>query len=177
MNTNKAAYWIALGVLALGLNSEYRHGSFVTLHRAVDRADSVLCRIATRAEETLAVARVRARHEDFPADGLFAATDRAELARVQAELLREQARDRAALLRDRVRDQIRAQADVMRARAEIQRAEIDQMRSRTRSEFRFASVSDRGVTVICPKTRARILVNADPESDESSPNIEVDDNF
>ena len=38
MNTNKAAYWIALGVLALGLNSEYQHGRFVALHRVAGRA-------------------------------------------------------------------------------------------------------------------------------------------
>jgi len=33
MDANKAGYWIAVGVLALGLNSEYRHGNFVALHR------------------------------------------------------------------------------------------------------------------------------------------------
>ena len=63
MDTNKAAYWIALGVFALGLNSEYQHGSFVALHRVAEHASSAVCRMATRAEQTLAVARVLARGE------------------------------------------------------------------------------------------------------------------
>jgi hypothetical protein len=46
MNTNKAAYWIAVGVLALGLNSEYRHGNFAALHRVAERADSAFCWVA-----------------------------------------------------------------------------------------------------------------------------------
>ena len=93
MNTNKAAYWIALGVLALGLNSEYRHGNFVALHRVADRAGAVLCRMATRAEQTLAVATVLTSRRGFPVDNLLASADRAEMARAQGELLRDQARD------------------------------------------------------------------------------------
>jgi hypothetical protein len=103
MDTNKAAYWIALGVLVLGLNSEYRHGSFVGLHRVAEYAGSALCRMATRAEQTLAVARVLVRSERFPVDGLVAATGGAETARAQGELLRDQARDEAELFWDRVR--------------------------------------------------------------------------
>jgi hypothetical protein len=70
MDTNKAAYWIALGVLALGLNSEYRHGSFVALHRVSEYAGSALCRMATRAEQTVAVARVLVRGEGSWMDDL-----------------------------------------------------------------------------------------------------------
>lgn len=56
MDTNKAAYWIAVGVLALGLNSEYLKGNFVVLHRVAARADAALCGISARAERTFAVA-------------------------------------------------------------------------------------------------------------------------
>jgi len=171
MNTNKAAYWIALGVLALGLNSEYRQGNFVAVHRVADRAGVVLCQIATRAERTLAVARVLANREALPTDDLFAVSDRAEMAREQAEMLREQAQDRAELLRDRVL----AHADVMRAQAEARRAEIAQMRAR--SGFRFTSTADRRVMVVCPKTGARVAVDAGPDSIDVSPDIEIDDNF
>ena len=83
MDTNKAAYWIALGVLALGLNSEYQHGRFVALHRVAEHAGSALCRIATRAEQTLAVARVVRGRQEFPADNLLSANSRAEMARAQ----------------------------------------------------------------------------------------------
>jgi hypothetical protein len=181
MNTDKTAYWIALGVLALGLNSEYRHGDSVALHRVAERAGSVLCRITARAEQTLAVATGLMSRRDLTMDNLLASADGAEMARAESELLREQARDESELIRDRVRDQvgdeIRAQADVIRARAEMRRTEIEQIRWRTRSQVRFASAVSRRVTVVCPKTGARITVNAGPQVADISPDVEVEDNF
>jgi hypothetical protein len=168
MDTNKAAYWIALGVLALALNSEYQHGSFVALHRVAENAGSALCRMATRAEQTLAVARVLVRSERFQVDGLIAATDGAEVARAQEELLRDQARDEAELLRDGVQ----AQADVIRAQAEVQRAKVEKIRLRMRSQFRLARTVDRRVLVVCPKTSVRIAVNARMRLAEVSPDAE-----
>jgi hypothetical protein len=168
MDTNKAAYWIALGVLALALNSEYQHGRFVALHRVAENAGSALCRMATRAEQTLAVARVLVRSERFQVDGLIAATDGAEVARAQEELLRDQARDEAELLRDSVH----AQADAIRAQAETQRAEVEQIRLRMRSQFRLERTVDRRVMVVCPKTGVRIAVNAGMRLAEVSPDVE-----
>ena len=168
MDTNKAAYWIALGVFALGLNSEYQHGRFVALHRVSEHAGATLCRIATRAEQTLAVARVLTSRERFAVDGLVAATDGAEMARAQGELLRDQARDEAEVLQDR----LQAKADVIRAKAETQRAEIEQTRVRMRSQFRLARAVDRRVTVVCPKTAVRIAVNAGMRLAEVSPDVE-----
>jgi hypothetical protein len=168
MNTNKAAYWIALGVFALALNSEYQHGSFVALHRVAEHAGSALCRMAARAELTLAVARVLTRSERFPVDGLLAATGGAEMARAQGELLRDQARDEAELLRDGVQ----AQADVIRAQGETQRAEVEQIRLRMRSQFRIARTVDPRVMVVCPKTGVRIAVNAGMRLAEVSPDVD-----
>jgi hypothetical protein len=167
MDTNKAAYWIALGVFALGLNSEYQHGRFVALHRVSEHAGSTLCRMATRAAQTLAVARVLTSRERFPVDGLSAATGGAEVAQGQDELLRDQVRDEAELLRDRVL----AQADVIRAQAEVQRAEVEQIRVRMRSRF-IAPAVDRRVAVVCPKTGVRIAVNAGMRLAEVSPDVE-----
>ena len=168
MDTNKAAYWIALGVFALGLNSEYQHGRFVALHRVSEHAGSTLCRMATRAEQTLAVARVLASRERFPVDGLSAATGGAEMAPGQDELLRDQVRDEAELLRDRVL----GQADVIRAQAEVQRAEVEPIRLRMRSRFRIARAVDRRVAVVCPKTGVRIALNAGMSLAEVSPDVE-----
>jgi vacuolar-type H+-ATPase subunit I/STV1 len=170
MDTNKAAYWIALGVFALALNGEYRHGSFVALHRVAEHAGSALCRIATRADQTLAVARVLASRERFPVNGLVATTGGAEMARAQGELLRDQARDEAELLRDRLREEVQAQADVIRAQAETKRAEVEQIR--LRSQFRIARAVDRRVTVFCPKTGVRIAVNAGMRLAEVSPDVD-----
>jgi maltooligosyltrehalose synthase len=170
MDTNKAAYWIALGVLALGLNSEYQHGSFAGLHRVSEYAGSTFCRMVARAEQTLAVARVLARGERFPVDGLVAGTGGDEAARAQEELLRDQARDEAEGLRDRLREEVQAQADAIRAQAEVQRAEVEQIR--LRSQFRIARAVDRRVTVVCPKTGVRIAVNAGMRLAKVSPDAE-----
>ena len=177
MNTNKFAYWIALGVLALGLSSEYRHCNFAPLHRAVGRADSALCRIVTRAKETLAVARMLTGGERFPVDHLAASTGPAEVAQVQKQVLRRQARAQSEAIRAQVRDQIRAQVDVMRAQAEIRRAQIEQSRLLSRSEFKFASAVNPRISVVCPKNGARIVVNAVPDLPDNLPGVEVDDNF
>jgi hypothetical protein len=108
-------------------------------------------------------------------DGLSAATGGAEMARAQGELLREQARDEAELLRDRLREDVQAQADAIRARSETQRAEVEQIRLRVRSQFRLARTVDRRVTVVCPKTGVRIAVNEGMRLAEVSP--EVEDSF
>jgi hypothetical protein len=172
MDTNKAAYWIALGVLALGLNSEYQRGSFAGLHRVSEYAGSTFCRMVAHAEQTLAVARVLTGGERFPVDGLLAGAGGGEMARAQGELLRDQARDEAEPLRDRLREEVQDQADVIRAQAETQRAEVEQIRLRMRSQFRIARAVDRRVTVICPKTGARIAVNAGLRVAEVSPDVE-----
>jgi hypothetical protein len=171
MDTNKAAYWIALGVVALGLNSEYRHGSFVPLHRVAEHAGSALCRMAARAEQTVAVARVLVRGEGSWMDDLPAVPGGAEMARAQEELSRDQAWDKAEFLRDG----LQAQGDVIREQAEMQRAEVEQIRVRMRSQIRLARTVDRRVVVVCPKTGVRIAVNAGMRLAEVSP--EVEDSF
>jgi len=174
MDTNKAAYWVALGVLALGLNSEYQHGNFAALHQVAERTSSTLCRISTRAEQMLMALGITSR-EEFPAGGLLAASDRAEMTRDEAELVRAQARAGAEMVRERVRDEIRAQADVIRARAEMQRAQMEQMRWRTVSQIKLVRADNHRVTVGCPKTGARITVNPGSELAEISPEVEVED--
>jgi len=182
MNTNKAAYWIALGALALGLNSEYSHGNFVVLHRIADRADFALCRITTRAEQTLAVAKLLMSRDPNPADGLLAsAGEVGEPAWEQTEAdrdelrdnVREQVRDQAEILREGVRDEIEAQADSIRAQVEMRRADIEQIRIRTRSQFSLPRAVSRPTSVACPKMGIWVVVNAEP-ADRSA---EVEDAF
>jgi hypothetical protein len=176
MNTNKAAYWIAVGALALGLSSEYQHGRFVTLHQVAERAGLTLCRISTRAEQALAFARVPTAREGSPVDNLVASADATEMVRDQSELLQEQAREKIELLQDRIRDgvqdsvrdrireQIRAQADMIRAQSEIHRAEMQQIRLQALSQVGSANMVNRRVMVICPKTGARIVLNTGSDS-------------
>ena len=155
MNTNKAAYWIAVGALALGLNSEYRHGNFVELHHVADRAGSALCQITARAEKTLAIAKFLASPEVGLPQTLVASAGPVDTARSHSHMLREQSREEAAVrreeMRHRERDQMLAHADLIRARAEMRRAETE-IQQRTRSLVSFANISDRDVTIFCPRT-------------------------
>lgn len=165
MNTNRAAYWIALGVLALGLNSEYQHGRFGALHRVAEQAGSALCRISARAHETLALARLLTGRQGSLEDGLIASADQAEIARDQVELVRAEIRAQAEV--------IRAQSEMRQTRIEQTRIEQIQWRNRTYSQLRPAPMADRRITVICPKTGARIAVNGD--SKFGNQDIELDD--
>ncbi|MGA7560358.1 MAG: hypothetical protein WCF61_15055 [Terriglobales bacterium] len=193
MNTNKAAYWIILGVLALGLNSEYQHGNFAPLRRVAERADSAFCWVAARAKQTLDAAAILTNRGRFAANDLLAFKEETENAQAQIELLREQAPNEAELLRERAQGQVRekvkvnarenvrgamrAQADVMRAQAEIQRAEVEQIRSRARSEFKLIRTADRRALVVCPKAGTRISVHAGARSADTSAAVEVGTTF
>jgi hypothetical protein len=185
MNTNKAAYWMILGVLAIGLNSEYQHGNLAPLHRVAERADSAFCWVAARAHRTLDAAAILTNRGRFAADGVFASREATEMAQAQTGLFREQARDEAELLRERVQDQVTEKVrvniratvrDAMRAQAEIQRAEVEQIRSHARSEFRLIRTADRRMLVACPKA-AQIFVNASARSSDSPADVEVTTTF
>jgi hypothetical protein len=165
MNSNKITYWLALGVFALGLHSEYRNGRFPAIHSLADHAESTLCRMATRAEQTVALARVLTSPQPASAKDLLASVRDQELA--QANLLRDQVRAHAQLCRD----QVRAQADLIRAQAELQQSQNERIRWGTQSQFRLRNAAQRRVTLICPKTGARISVNAGPSD------VEVSDAF
>jgi hypothetical protein len=160
MNTNRAAYWIALGVLALGLNSEYQQGRFPALHSVAKHAGSALCRISMRAHEIQTFARLLTSRQDPLADGLIASTDQAEIARDQAKFVREE---------------IRARAEVIRAQSEMRHAGIEQIQWHTRSQLGLARAADRRLMVICPKTGARIAVNDDSKFAYVSQDIDLDD--
>jgi hypothetical protein len=173
MDVNKATYWIAVGVLALGLSSQYRQGGFTAVHRVAERASSELWRVATRAEETLALATGRIGREKLPVDAMVASLDRAETVREQSEVLRERARDQAELTRGRER----AQAEMIRAQVEMQRAEIERLRWRSRSSVRLAAAEGRRAVVVCPKTGVRIMVNRVPDTADMSSVVAVADTF
>src|SRR5258706_9540005 len=106
---NKALYWIALGVFALGLNSEYQKGNLPLAHRVTDRAEAILCQVAARAEQTWAVARVLSGQQEFRVDDHFLASQQAEVDRVMAEHQAELAR--AMALRQADKDRVQENMD------------------------------------------------------------------
>jgi len=165
MNTNKVLYWVVLGVFVLGFRSEYRSGRFPALRRVAEHAEFTLCRIVTRAEQTVALARVLTGDQPSSANDVLASARDQELA--QAELLRDQAQAHA----ERLRDQVRGQADLFRAQAEVQRSQIERFHRGTQSQFQWTDAANRRVILVCPKTGARISVNAGPTD------VEVGDSF
>jgi hypothetical protein len=176
MNSNVAAYWIAVGALALGLNSEYHQGRFVALHRVAESAGSVLCQVSARAEQTLAVATALTQGRANFSDSLLAAADRGEMARAQVVMIREEARAQAEMVREQVREQILAQKDVLRAQAEMRGADIQQLRWRVRS-VNSGNAGRHPMTVVCPKTGASIVVSDWPDMNDDLPTVEVSDEF
>ena len=168
MDANKAAYWIALGVLALGLNSEYRQGNFVTLHKVAEQAGSVACRITARAEKTLALAMGRVDRGGRTADSLLASAEATAVLRDRSEILRERAQDEA----DFVRERVLAQAEMMRSRAEMRRAAIEQMRSRL-----VVVSGPQRVKVVCPKLGTRVVVNTGVDLSDAAADVDISENF
>lgn len=176
MNT-KALYWIALGAFALALNSEYRNGNFPLAHRVADRAEAVFCRIASQAEQSLAMSRVltgRPRPE-FRVDDQFPARQQAQVERVMAEHQRDL--DRAMALRQVDLD--RVQQRLARMQAVLERAQLKRVRVLERTRFKLTNAANRRI-VICPTTGTRISLKpgaglADIDDDLSD--IEVGDSF
>ena len=181
MNTQKAAYWLALAVFGLALHSEYRHGSFPALHRAADRASFTLCQLATHAERAVAVAKLLI-VRPLATDGLLAAADARQLREGRAEMLRDQVQSQIELHRnlaqeqaEMLRDQSRARADMVRALVDLRRTQFEQARSRMASQILISNTANRRMIVVrpsgCSKTSSRVaIIGSDdrPNRDEDS---------
>ena len=174
---SKAIYWIALGAFALGLNSEYRSGNLPGLNRVANRAEAVLCRVATRAEQSLAMARVlTGRPPEFRVDDEFLARQQAQVDRVMAEHQAEL--DRAMALRQADFDRVQQRLD--RMHMVLDRTQLQKVRVLERSRFKLSNAASRRVMVICPKTGAEISVDAVPDMldvDVEVPDIQVEKSF
>jgi len=163
MNSQKAAYWFCLVIFAVALQSEYQHGGFPSLHRAAGSASSTLSRVATRAEQTLAVAKMLTARPASRTDDLLDEAEVADLAQAQAEFAREQVQDQVEI----VRDQMLARADMIRAQADMRRAQIERIRWVARPEVRFSQAANRRVIVVgssnCPNSRVQITADVEPQ--------------
>jgi hypothetical protein len=164
---NKALYWIALGVFALGLNSEYQKGNLPLAHRVADRAEAILCRVAARAEQTWAVARVLSGRSAFRVDDQSLARQQAEVDRVMAEHQADLAR--AMALREADLDRIQDKLD--RVHVVLDRAQMSKLRILERTRFKLTNATSR--IVICPQTGKRVTVDVQP--DVADLNVDIDD--
>ena len=167
---NKSLYWIALGVFALGLNSEYQKGNLPLAHRVADRAEAVFCRVATRAEQTWALARVLTGHQDVTLDDQFLARQQAEVERVMAD--RQADIDRAVDLRQADLD--RAQQKLDRMHIVMDRVQVEKLRKLELVRYKVSNAIGRRV-VVCQQTGVRVMVDAQPDvADAADVSIDVD---
>jgi hypothetical protein len=155
---NKALYWIALGVFALGLNSEYRKGNLPLAHQVANRAEAVLCQVAARAEQTWAMARVLSGRQEFRVDDQFLARQQAEVDQVLAE---HQA-DLAQAMALRQADMGRIHQKLDRMHIVLDRVQVQKFRKLEGMRFKLADVSSRRI-VVCPQTDTRVTVDAEPD--------------
>ena len=165
---NKALYWIALGVFALGLNSEYQKGHLAFAHGIADRAEAVFCQVAAKAEQTLAVARVLTGRQEFAVDDQFLARQQAEVERVMAE--HQADLDRAMALRQVDLDGV--QRKLKRMHIVLDRVQVEKLRQLERVRFRLSDATSRRI-VVCPQTGTRVTVDAEP--DIADLDVAVDD--
>jgi hypothetical protein len=155
---NKALYWIALGVFALGLTSEYQQGNLPLAHRVADRAGAVLCQIATRAEQTWAVAGVlTGRAPEFRVDDPFLARQQAEVERVMAEHQADM--DRVSALRQADLDRVQQRFD--RMHIVLDRVQLEKLRKVERVRFKLGNATNRRTIVVCPETSTRVSDDTD----------------
>ena len=150
MNTQKATYWFALALAAFAFHSEYQRGAFPALHRAANCAGVTLCRMATNAERTVAVALMAAR-PTIPDDDLPASIEVRQLAATR-QLTEDQ--------KEMIREQVRAQAEMIRAQVLEHRGQIREMRSFARQQVRLSEGTSRNMFIVCPKTGAKVKIHA-----------------
>jgi hypothetical protein len=156
---NQALYWIALGILALGLNGEYQKGNLPLAHRVADHAEAAFCKVAMKAEQTWTLARVLTGNQEFRADDESQARQQAEIGRVMAD--RQADLDRTMALRQADLDRIQRRLD--RLHMVMDQAQVEKLRKLELVRFKMSDATSRRI-VVCPQTGRRITVDADPGS-------------
>jgi hypothetical protein len=155
--SNQALYWIALGILTLGLNGEYQKGRLPLAHSVVNRAEAVVCTVAAKAEQTWVLAKVLTGQREFRVDDALVASKRSELDGVMAEHQAEL--DRAMAQRQADLDRIQEKLD--RLHMVIDRAQVEKLRKLELVRFKVSNATNRRI-IVCPQTGRRISVNSNP---------------
>jgi hypothetical protein len=166
---NQAWYWLAAGVLALGLNGYYQDGGFQGLHRlatgtslAVNQARAQIGQIATLAE--MAMAEPAQSRSERPAPAVVAVKALAIPVGTQARLAQVQERLQT-MQAARVQARMARLQEVI-ARREMQRAQVEIQNGR------IAVLSDQGQVrvTLSPLPRVQVSVPHSPAVDVSEPN-------
>jgi hypothetical protein len=168
MASNKAYYWLALAVLALGLNSEYHHGRIQPLHKLVSRSEATLNCLALRAREYVSLAKVF--FSDTPG-----VTDSREL----AQAVRREPADFAHIRPDTLRRQVAMQlksadrAQLVRLGTEMARHQAEFARLQTEQARMIIREVKMREAAVCKDSDLRVTVDGD---DETPVVVDVDSN-
>lgn len=144
MASKKAWYWLAAGVLALGLNSEYQSGKFQFIHNYLDHGLTAADAYARCAGRYLAQAHVLMSLMHAKPAQMTLEDDDTNARNVLANEQVRYALAQAAMARQ----------EVEQSRPEIEKAmrELQCRRSELEMAQRIAADSDRNV-VFCPRSR------------------------
>jgi len=175
MNTQKATYWFAVALAAVAFHSEYQKGAFPALHRAANSAGATVCQLTSKAERTLAMARLVVTKPTFSSGEALARleaqqlADARQIARESAEMAREQARGRS----EELREQIRARAEMGRAEREMRHSQMRDLRLFSQSQVRISNAVDLPMIQVrpgrCSKAEIRVEVpSIDLHMDDSA---------
>jgi hypothetical protein len=153
----KAWYWVAAGVLALGLNSEYQSGRLEWAHRAVDRCLALMELASDQGMRHVAVSEIMLGHRQ------------AEFGPAQTALVRVQTKVACARMALAQKELERARPQFVKARFEMEKAQL------------IAVTRDRVALLNCPhqsEIRVRvptIMVDVpEPATSDSSQTTDAD---
>jgi hypothetical protein len=145
MNSTKAWYWVAAGVLALGLNSEYQHGGLPWAHRVVNRGREVAACTQLTSRRYLAMAKLM-----FGTDPAPEVPSEVVLAQVQERVdgIQDELDHKRIRIEHLERLNEKIQPSMMRAEMAMERAQIKIDMAQMKAEMR----SNRAA-YLCPRTQ------------------------
>jgi hypothetical protein len=152
MTMKQGWYWLASGVMALGLNGVYHDGGAEWAHRLVNRSAAVVALASGHSERFLASAQFFSAQEQMVPCRVATAIARFQTGFAHFDAMTARQEGRLARL-----EANRAQLEAGRARMEAQVARLDFASASLNPEFGAAFVTKRiKLPVICPRVRVDI---------------------
>ena len=174
MRTNRAWYWLAAGVLALGLNGAYQDGEFGWAHCLVDRSLSWLQRASERGHELAAMAEIMLGRTSQASERAEAAVDRSEAALDRTHARFEALRTRVVCERIANAHRKMAMEQVEHA---LRRADVQRKLAGAQAKMNQVRVVafEREASGNCPGVPRVVMMSPMPRIDPNLPDIQIRD--
>ena len=174
MRTNRAWYWLAAGVLALGLNGAYQDGEFGWAHCLVDRSLSWLQRASERGHELAAMAEIMLGRTSQASERAEAAVDRSEAALDRTHARFEALRTRVVCERIANAHRKMAMEQVEHA---LRRADVQRKLAGAQAKMNQVRVVafEREASGNCPGVPRVVMMSPMPRIDLNLPDIQIRD--